>query len=226
MPGIPNSGQHQPPRTPRADGEATRQRILRAAGQLFAERGYAETTSKAICALAQSNLAAVNYHFGSREGLYRTLLRDMHRYLISYDQLERLTRSALAPRDKLAGLIDALTLNVTQGERWQARLWARELLSPSPFLSELIDQEAMPKVRLVLSLLSEITGIPAQDPALLRCLLSVMAPYLMLQVVNREIPSPLTGIFEQTAEELAQHLKTFALAGLEALALEHRKGTL
>ena len=140
---MPESPRQSPPRAPRQDGEATRGRILLAAGQLFAERGYADTTSKAICEQAQCNMAAVNYHFGSRENLYRALLQEMHKHLISYDQLEQLTRSEQDSRDKLALLIDALTLNVASGQRWQARLWARELLAPSAFLAELIAQEAM-----------------------------------------------------------------------------------
>ncbi|WP_160287720.1 TetR/AcrR family transcriptional regulator [Pseudomonas knackmussii] len=221
MPKPSSTDQHAPPRPPRQDGEATRRRILLAAGQLFAERGYADTTSKAICEQAQCNMAAVNYHFGSRENLYRALLQEMHKHLISYDQLEQLTRSEQDSRDKLALLIDALTLNVASGQRWQARLWARELLAPSAFLAELIDQEAMPKVRLVMGLLSEVTGIPLQAPALLRCLFSVMAPYLTLQVVSREIPTPLTDLFEQPTEDLARHLKLFAQAGLEAVARDY-----
>lgn len=218
---MPESPRQEPPRAPRQDGEATRRRILLAAGQLFAERGYADTTSKAICEQAQCNMAAVNYHFGSRENLYRALLQEMHKHLISYDQLEALARSPQACREKLAALIDALTLNVASGQRWQARLWARELLAPSAFLAELIDREAMPKVRLVMALLGEITGIPPQHPALLRCLFSVMAPYLTLQVISREIPTPLTDLFEQPTEDLARHLKLFALAGLEAVARDY-----
>ncbi|KAF1051485.1 MAG: putative HTH-type transcriptional regulator YttP [Stenotrophomonas maltophilia] len=220
MPDTPSA----PRRGPRADGEATRQRILQTAGELFAERGYADTTSKAICEQANCNMAAVNYHFGSRDGLYREVLKQLHKYLISLDHLEQLTRSEHSAEERLGALIDALTLNVTHSEHWQTRLWARELLSPTPFLSELIDQEAMPKVRLVLALLSEITGIVIDDPALLRCLLSVIAPYLTMLVVSRDIPSPLRGLYQQPAESLARHLRCFVLAGLRAVAEAYRRG--
>ncbi|WP_313307170.1 TetR/AcrR family transcriptional regulator [Stutzerimonas balearica] len=213
-------------RTGRQDGESTRRRILLAAGQLFAERGYADTTSKAICELAPCNMAAVNYHFGSREGLYRTVLQEMHKHLISYDQLQQLMQSPGEAADKLAALIDALTLNFANGERWQARLWARELLAPSPFLAELLEREAMPKVRLVKALLGEITGIPTQAPAMQRCLFSVMSPYLTLQVISREIPTPLTELFEQPTADLARHLKLFIRAGLEAVAREYHGSAL
>lgn len=76
------------------DGETTRARILETAGQLFAERGYADTTSKAICERARCNMAAVNYHFGSRDGLYLALLKEVHKHLVSLDYLARLAHSA------------------------------------------------------------------------------------------------------------------------------------
>ncbi len=54
----------------RGDGEQTRARIIETAGHLMAENGFAQTTSKSICEAAQVNMAAINYYFGSREGLY------------------------------------------------------------------------------------------------------------------------------------------------------------
>ena len=61
-------------RRPREDGNATRQKIIEVAGTLFAEKGYAETSSKEITERAGTNIAAVNYHFGSREKLYIAVL--------------------------------------------------------------------------------------------------------------------------------------------------------
>jgi TetR/AcrR family transcriptional regulator, regulator of cefoperazone and chloramphenicol sensitivity len=61
-------------RSLRADGEATRAKILESAGRLFAAQGYAEATSKEIAADADVDLASINYHFGSRSGLYLTVL--------------------------------------------------------------------------------------------------------------------------------------------------------
>ena len=49
--------------------DSTRDRILAAAEELFARTGVATTSLRAITALARVNLAAVNYHFGSKDGL-------------------------------------------------------------------------------------------------------------------------------------------------------------
>jgi len=48
---------------------STRERILTSAEELFAQSGIAATSMRAITALARVNLAAVNYHFGSKEAL-------------------------------------------------------------------------------------------------------------------------------------------------------------
>ena len=47
----------------------TRQRVLEAAGEVFAERGFRAATVREICQRAKANLAAVNYHFGDKERL-------------------------------------------------------------------------------------------------------------------------------------------------------------
>jgi AcrR family transcriptional regulator len=49
--------------------EDTRERLLNAAEQLFAEHGISGTTLRALTKVARVNLAAVHYHFGSKEGL-------------------------------------------------------------------------------------------------------------------------------------------------------------
>ena len=52
----------------------TKERILNAAEELFAQQGYAATSLRAITGLAKVNLAAVNYHFGSKEALLAAVI--------------------------------------------------------------------------------------------------------------------------------------------------------
>ena len=58
----------------REKGEGTAERILRAATHLFATKGYEGTSTKEICEVAEVNIAAIHYHFESKEGLLRTIL--------------------------------------------------------------------------------------------------------------------------------------------------------
>ena len=53
----------------------TRERLLRTAARLFADRGFKKVTVRDICRTARANVAAVNYHFGDKLGLYREVLQ-------------------------------------------------------------------------------------------------------------------------------------------------------
>src|SRR5258708_36820563 len=59
----------------RSSTDDTRRRILEAAGRIFAGQGFDAATIKQITDAAQANVAAVNYHFGSKRKLYLEVLR-------------------------------------------------------------------------------------------------------------------------------------------------------
>src|SRR6267142_1624106 len=52
----------------------THDRLLDAAARLFAARGFKEVTVREICRSARANVAAVNYHYGDKQGLYHEVL--------------------------------------------------------------------------------------------------------------------------------------------------------
>jgi len=87
----------KPARGLRSDGEATKTRILEAAGELFAATGYAETSNKDIAARAQVDLASINYHFGNRSGLYEAVLAAAHGQLLGMGKLRQLVGSESPP---------------------------------------------------------------------------------------------------------------------------------
>src|SRR3954467_5344605 len=57
----------------------TRQQLLEAAGQVFAEQGYRAATVREICLRAGANVASIHYHFGDKEKLYIEVLRYAHK---------------------------------------------------------------------------------------------------------------------------------------------------
>lgn len=214
----------RPSRGLRSDGEATRTRILEAAGELFATAGYAETSNKAIAAHAQVDLASINYHFGSRSGLYQAVLAAAHDQLLGIADLRQLVDNGSSPASKLRVLIEQLVAHATQEpQAWQLRVIAREVLVPTAHLQILFQDEALPKMVLVKRILSEITKIPVDDPALTRCQLSVIAPCLMLLVGGRSFPGPLKSVFQMPSQAIANHLYLFAMGGLKAISQEYKE---
>ncbi|MCK9488147.1 MAG: CerR family C-terminal domain-containing protein [Xanthomonadales bacterium] len=210
-------------RAPRTDGDATRLRILDVAGRLFAQSGYAATTSKMVCIEAGVDLASINYHFGNRGGLYEAVLIEGHRRLIDLKTLEALAGSDVPPEDKLGRLIDGLVAQFLLEESWAARVLARELLSPSDHLNALMTHGVEPKLRVGLELLSQITGLPPDDPALLRCLVSVLAPSLALLILGGLEKGVATEVLKMSTDEIANHLKCFAMGGLAAVGAQAQK---
>src|SRR4051812_36059503 len=126
---------------------ATQEKIFDAAERLFAERGFDGTSLREITTEAGVNLAAVNYHFGSKEDLYReTFLRRMrpmnelrHRLL---DQAEQIsgdrrvpTRTAL---DILFRPILSLSHSGSPGVHPFVRCMARNFIDPQPFMQAVV----------------------------------------------------------------------------------------
>ncbi|WP_138466990.1 TetR/AcrR family transcriptional regulator [Poseidonocella sp. HB161398] len=209
----------KPGRVLRTDGEATRGRILEAAGALIAEHGFAETPSKVVAAAAGADLASINYHFGNRAGLYRAVLLEAHDRLVSTDRLQALARAPLPAPEKLRRLIEGLAETTADAGGWPARVLGRELLAPSAHLAALPRAEIAAKLEIVLGILSEITALPREDPRLLRCLLSVLGPCAMLVVAGRSQLFPFAAMLsEMPRGALAEHFHRFAMAGLAAVS--------
>lgn len=206
----------------RSDGEATRTRILEAAGEQFAAAGFAETTSKAIAARAGVDLASINYHFGSRSGLYEAVLVEAHRRFVDFADLQQLAQGTLRATDKLKVLINQLAQRAGNGaDEWHLTVLATEALAPSSHVQVLFKSESPRKISLVIGILSEITAIPPRDPALLRCMLSVVAPCLLLLIGRRGLPEPMQDLRQTPHEVLVEHLHRFSIAGLEAIGREY-----
>lgn len=144
------------------DRRETGEKIIECAGQLIAEKGFASVTSKEICQAAGVNLAAVNYHFGSRDGLYLAVLENVQQYLIELQQLIDLYESDLTPRQKMEKFIDFLAGNAFRKNEWQISVWIREVINSSLVLEKIFQKEALPKISVIVKIFSEYTGPAVQ----------------------------------------------------------------
>jgi AcrR family transcriptional regulator len=99
---------------------------------VFAERGFADGTSKEICERAGTPMASVNYHFGSRESLYEAVLLEAHRQVMALDDLLALTHGPGDPTQKLRLLLARLIGFSAQGAApWGFRVVLREIMTPT-----------------------------------------------------------------------------------------------
>jgi AcrR family transcriptional regulator len=119
----------------RPSDPTARRRIVAAAARLFAERGYAATTTRAIAAEVDANIATVHYHVGSKFELFRAVLEDLYaeEKEILNQQLQPLAGRTIRDVDELStvltGLADAMIdLMIARPER--PRLYLRRWLDP------------------------------------------------------------------------------------------------
>ena len=213
----------RPRGTPRPDGEATRAHLLDTAGHVFAERGFAGTTSKEICARAGTPLASVNYHFGSRDALYEAVLIEAHRQLIGLEELVALTQGLGTPEARLRAVVAHLVaLATNRTAPWGFRVMLRELLSPSPAIPALIEKAVRPKAKLVLGLMAEYLNLPPQHPVVQRGVMFTVLPCIAMMVAPKEMPARLLPGAAKDADALGADFVDFIMAGLQALGQAHR----
>lgn len=126
----------------------TKERILDVAEALFAENGYSGTSLRAVTAAAGTNLASVNYHFGSKRALLRAVFERLggpanSERLALLDHLE--ARSAPPTLEDIlrAFLTPALRVIVDLGARGQTatRFLGRIAADPAVDVQEMIAEE-------------------------------------------------------------------------------------
>src|SRR6476620_1356498 len=98
----------------RRDDPATKARVLRAATELFAERGFHGTSVRDIAERAGANVAAGHYHYGSKEGLYLEVLREQFAEVRAELERRGATRPARAlQRARRGELLKLLEARIT-----------------------------------------------------------------------------------------------------------------
>lgn len=92
-------------------GSETRQRVVRAASELFSSRGFAGTSIAAIRAVSGATPSSIYWEFGSKEGLLAAVLEDAARCWLqqAHDSLRRAQdRPAASPGERLGDALDHL----------------------------------------------------------------------------------------------------------------------
>lgn len=205
-------------RAPRRDGQSTRMIVLEAAGQIFAERGFAEATSKEICERAGANSAAVNYYFGGKEGLYEEVLVEAHRQLVSLEELDQILLSTDTPEQKLRSFFERMLRTATSSSKsWGIKIYLRELASPTPFIEKALGNTVFPKAEKLRLLIQQITGLPLDSSAAQRATAFVFIPCISLIMFPDSLRTLVLPASASNSKGMIEDMLTYALGGLEAL---------
>lgn len=202
--------------------EQTRARLLTAARAVFSECGFQGATVREICRRAEANVAAVNYHFGSKDGLLAEALnfaplKAMQQANVTVDACPKI-RLRLFIRDFMLMLLDENNASA------QCQIMARELADPTPALDQIVSEAIAPLHQHVATLAREILGSEASDIQVQRHVNSILGQCLFYRhsqpVLQRLHPD--SRYDKATIKAIAQHIAEVALAGLAQSATPAR----
>lgn len=191
------------------------------AGELFAENGFRQTSIRDICAHANVNIAAVNYHFGDKEGLYEAiLLRSLEKCVSCYPIVE----TDGPPKDRLATFVRMFLLRILGSGQpaWHGKLMAAEMAAPTGALHKLVEQAARPTHNVLLGIVRDLMHTTNNTPQVEAVAMSIMGQCLfykhsrpVIDLLGITVPAT-----EPEIESLAEHITQFSLEGMRGLRTE------
>lgn len=202
-------------RASRSDGAEARSRLLHAALALFAEKGFAKTSTREIAAAAGTNIASISYYFGDKAGLYAATFTEpmggaMPDLIAMYEAPELPIAQAL--RIFMAGYVEPLK----HGDivRQCMRLHLRELLEPTGQWATELDRDVKAPHEALIRVLCRHLQLaePDDDVQRLAFAISGLATqlFVMRDVVEQMQPQLLEG--DARIDTWADRLSAYALA--------------
>ena len=199
--------------------ELTRDKLIEAAGQVFAERGYRAATIREICRRAGANVAAVNYTFGGKMSLYTEVLRHSMRAAGEAAAMSAALDSSLSPEGTIRGVIRARLMSLCQGPRpdWHIRLVMHEFSHPTPAMGRVVDEGMRPIYDRVRKAVAAIIGLPL-DHETTRLSVNSIVGQILFYTFSQPVLARLQPELKLTPDQLdriADHIAEFSLAYLK-----------
>lgn len=200
--------------------DVTREKLIEAAGRVFAEVGFHDATVREICARAGTNVAAVNYYFGEKLGLYTEVLRSslaQHRPALNHG-----IGPPLDPRASLGAVICEWLESFSDGSRpaWYARIMAHEMAHPTPALDLVAEAMGANYLRFR-AVVGKLIGRCPDEARTRMCAHSVVGQVLHYVHARPMLARLWPGLDLNNPEQLraiAEHIVEFSLAGMDRIA--------
>jgi len=202
----------------------TKEALLLAAGELFAENGVEGTSIRAIAEKCQANIAAVNYHFGSKESLYVALVRYVLEKIKCYraeDLLQNKQEWAQDPIKCAEAVYQIVEERCQQyltslHPHWYSQLFMRILLQPTPAVSEIIKDIVIPEYNAIRDVLRCCRPEMGVEEAELwtDTLMSQLVNYIFAEDLMQLFPEPRK--FNSTFQNrIIRHVSKVLIRGLK-----------
>ena len=207
--------------------ELSKDRLLLAAVEVFAEKGFQNATVREICSRVDANVAAVNYYYRSKENLYTEALMFAFRQAEKRYPLSHAGSRAFTPQERLRQFVVVFLNRMLDDSALghHGKLIAHEIANPTKALDEIVDSFIKPVFTLLEDIVIQSAGKSLGKPELRRCLLSILGQCLMFKhsraVIDRVCPEVIAG--REEIEACADHIANFSFFAIRRLA-EQNKG--
>ncbi|PKN07175.1 MAG: DUF1956 domain-containing protein [Deltaproteobacteria bacterium HGW-Deltaproteobacteria-8] len=202
--------------------QGTKARLLQAGRQVFARHGLKDATVRDICDLAEANVAAVSYHFGSKEKLYMSVLRD---YLVEGERrypLDQGITPQSSPEERLRALVrgflyQALGDGDAESERL-GKLVLQEIIEPSELFGGIFLKHCKPRRDRLFEIVQQM--LPGFDDITVGRCASSIAGQCMLFDFARETMARMTPelvLKASNIDRIVAHIFDFSMGGIERL---------
>lgn len=199
---------------------ATRAALIEAAAPMFAAQGFEATRTREIADKAKANVSAINYHFGSKMGLYQAVIKKQAETLIASFPLETETVRQADAATRLRWLVHNLLRRVFSNDDDKIKICVREFVEPTEALDFLVKEIVAHQFAIMKSVVAAVLGRETGAEEINRFTVSVISQCFhygmaepMLTRLGVKLPETETEI-----AELAEHITRFSLAGLQAAA--------
>lgn len=207
-----------------AGSAATRENVLRAAGEVFAELGFRAATVRGICQRAGANIAAVNYHFRDKETLYLEVLRYAEATAVQRHPVAPPADARVSPEERLRFFVRSfLSRLLVQGpDAWAGKLLAMEMLDPTRVLDALVEERYRPLADYLDAMVRQIVGPGVEPERVALCSGSVVSQCLFYHNYRSLVLrlDPHLTLDGADLDRLAAHISEFSLAALRDLGRE------
>jgi len=219
---MPDDASPPRPRSSRSDGEQSRLRLLQAGLALFAQHGYAQTSTRDIAEAAGTNLAAIGYYFGDKAGLYRAAFRQTMGEPAA--DIARYSDPALTLPDALRGFYAGFIDPMREGDstRQCMKLHMREMLEPTGMWEQEIAQGIRPGHEALLALLRRHLGVKRNDDDLQRLATALAALGVYLHI-GRDVTDALAPTLNADSRAFDAWLDRLALYGEAMVEAERQR---
>ena len=210
--------------------DLTREKLIEAAGEVFAEAGFHDATVREICARAGAHVAAVNYHFRDKLGLYTEVIKSAIMAQQPAGQIP-LDAHGADPCAVLSALVHQWLERVRDGGRpaWFARIMAHEMTQPTSALDR-VTEAIEPNYLRLRTQIGKLIGRSANDARTRMCVHSVVGQilhYIQSRPMLARLWPDLNLDDAKQRRAIAGHIVEFSLAGMKAAhrnsALKRRK---